>query len=134
MADTFVGATLTLATSATTFEIMEGSKDASSVEEIDTTHVGTTGGYRTYIPGEIIEGGSYNFTVIFDPDAGETDFVGVSQTITITYPVPSGGSTGATWAFTGFVSEFGQELPLDDKMTAEMKIKVAGQITQTDST
>ena len=134
MADTFFGATLTLATSATSFEIMEGSKDASSVEVIDTSYIGTTGGYRTKIPGDLIDGGAYTFTVLYDPNDGETDFVGVSQTCTVTYPIPTGGSTGATWAFTGFVSEYSQELPLDDKMTAEVTLTVGGQITQNDST
>ena len=84
MADTFFGATLTLATSATSFEIMEGSKDASSVEVIDTSYIGTTGGYRTKIPGDLIDGGAYTFTVLYDPNEGETDFVGVRQTCTVT--------------------------------------------------
>lgn len=131
MADTFFGASLTLATSGETFQILEGSKDASSVEMVDTTHTGTSGSYRTKIPTDLIDGGSYNFTIILDPDNDETNFVGVQQTVTVTYPIPSGLTNGATWQFSGTISEYTQELPMDDKMTAEITISVDGAITIT---
>ncbi len=131
MADTFFGASLTLATSGETFQILEGSKDASTVETFETTHTGTSGSYKTKGMTDMIDGGSYSFTVILDPDTDETNFLGVSQTCTVTYPVPTGLTNGATWAFTGGIVEYGQELPMDDKMTAEISVSVNGAITIT---
>ncbi len=132
MADTFFGASLTLATSGETFQIIEASKDGTTVEMIDTSHIGTSGGYKTKIPSDLKDGGAWEFKIIFDPDTDETNFVGVQQTCTVTFPVPSGLSSGATWAWSGTIQEHPIEtLSMEEMMTASITVSVDGAITIT---
>jgi len=132
--DPFFGGSLTFATStvdSVTLGILSGSRSAVTVTDIDTSHIGTSGDNMTFIPADLVDGGTYDFDVMYDPDDDVDALVGVSQTITVTYPVPSGKSNGATVAFTGYINSWSQELPLDDKMTASISIKVATDPTHT---
>ncbi len=133
MADTFFGGSITLGTTGESFQILEGDRSGMSVEDIDVKHGAVTDGFIPYIPSDLVEGGEYSFTVMHDPDVDETNFVGVLQTITITYPLPAGKTTPATRSFTGYIKEYGESLPIDDKMTAEITVKVAGKVTVTPS-
>ncbi len=131
-ADTFFGGTITFGTSTVlSIDILSGGRSGVSSTDIETSHGGTTGGNKTYIPGDLIEPGSYDFDVLFDPEDDVDVLVAVSQTITITYPVPSGKTTGKKAAFTGWISSFDETLPIDDKMTASLSLKVAGAVTHT---
>lgn len=107
--------------------------DGPSVPTVDTTHLGTTG-FRTKIPGELQDGGEWTLDYIHDPD--EQPPVGVSQTITITQNAKTGQSSGATIAFTGFVSKWNVSIPSvdsgEDKMTSNITIVVGDDVTYTD--
>jgi len=133
MADTFFGGSIELSQGQVTFQILEGEQSGIAVEDIETTYTDQTDPWREYDPGDLIEGGEYSFTVIYDPDIDESSFLGKKQDITIRYPVPAGKTTGASRTFKGYVKEVGAKLPIDDKMTAEITIKVAGKVTVTPS-
>ena len=121
VADTFFGATIAFTTQSTlAFDIIEGGRSGVTSVDIETSHAGTSGGSKTYIPGDLIEGGTYEFTVAHDGDVDEDSFVGVSDTITITYPQPAGQMTAPTKAFTGWVNSYDEALPIEDRMTASM--------------
>ncbi len=47
----------------------------------------------------------------------------VPETITITFPTPAGGSSGATWVFTGKAVSFSANVPVEDKMTGTYVIQ-----------
>lgn len=134
--DTFFGGSITFGTStvlsgAGDVGILSGGRSAVTVEDIDTSHAGTSGDNKTYIPADLVEGGTYDFEVMYDPDDDIDALVGVSQTITITYPLPSGKMSAATCAFTGYINSWSEELPIDDKMTCSISIKVASDPTMT---
>ncbi len=131
--DTFFGGSITLGTTGENFRILEGDRSGMAVEDIDVSHGSITDGFKEYIPSDLVEGGEYSFTVLHDPDVDETNFVGVLQTITITYPLPAGKTTPAKRQFQGYIKDYGEALPIDDKMTAEITVKVAGKVTVTPS-
>lgn len=124
MADTGTGATIVFGTSAFTAEIMSMSGNDISRADIDDTHLTTTG-YRTYIPSDLLEGGTVEFEFAFDPDS-QPPIDGAAETITITFPIPAGDSSGATLAFTGYINNWSWSVPLEEKMTGSATIKVDG--------
>ena len=133
--DTFFGGTLAFGTSTVlSIEILSGSRTGMSIVDINTSTTITTGDSHTYIPGDLIEGGSYQFDVLYDPDDDMDALMGISQTITITYAVHSSKSTAVRKVFTGWINSFDEQLPLEDKLTASLGIKVASDVTHTAST
>lgn len=133
--DTFFGGTITFGTSTVlSVDILSGSRSGVTVDDIETSHATTSGDVKTYMAADLIEGGTYEFEVAFSPDDDVDSLLGVSNSITITYPVPSGGSTGATVVFTGYINGFDQDLPIDDRMTASLSLKVASDPVHTPST
>jgi hypothetical protein len=125
MADVGTGTTIAFATSSFTAEVMNINGNDISRPDINTTHMGTTG-YQTYIPGKLVEGGAIEMELNFDPDA-QPPIAGVSESITITFPTPAGGITGADVVFTGYVNSWSWADPVEDKMSADVSIKVDGQ-------
>lgn len=120
------GTTITFGTSAFSFELtdVQGS-DNDKREVIDSTHMGTSGGYVTKDPWDLRDGGSINveghFTGAQNPPSGAA-----KETITVDW-----GGTAKTWAFTGFMRNFVPKAPLRDKMTFSAVLEVAGAITKT---
>ena len=95
---------------------------------IDVTSLDSTGGYREFIGG-FRDGGSItlsmNFTMATYNDFNEDFESATLQTYSIVLP-----DTGATtFSFSGLVTELGMAIPLDDKVTSDVTIKVSGVIT-----
>lgn len=132
MADTGFGTTITFS-SGFLAEIRNITGPSMSREFIDTSHAGTTGGYRTYIPQDLADGGELEVEMLFDPDS-DPPIDGAAEAVTITWPMPSGGTTAATWAFQGALVGFDVTAPYDDLMTATARLKVLGEITVTAGT
>lgn len=97
-----------------------------------TSHLGTTAvgsnemSNATFIPGRIVDGGEMTLEVHWNPDKiipFEDDDTG--ETITITT------LEGATVVFSGFVTGFEINAPLDEVMTATITVKVSGAATVT---
>lgn len=102
-------------------------------EPLDTTHMGSTNGAMTFIPSDLENAGELTVELLFDPDDGPP-ITGAAETITVTFPIPAGGSTAATWACSGFLTSFEMTAPHDNLMTATATIKFSGEITFTDGT
>lgn len=124
MPDVGTGTTIAFATSSFSAEILSVNGNDISREDIDTTHMGTTN-YRTFMPSDLVDGGSIEMEINFDPDA-QPPVTAVPEQITITFPIPSGSSNGATLVFSGYVNNWSWSDPLEEKMTATMTIKVDG--------
>ncbi len=95
---------------------------------IDVTSLDSTGGYREFIGG-FRDGGSItlsmNFTMATYNDFNEDFESSALQTFSIVLP-----DTGATtFSFSGLVTDLGMAIPLDDKVTSDVTIKVSGVIT-----
>lgn len=105
-------------------EITSASWSGVTREQIESSHMGTTGG-RTYIPGTLYDSGSLEVGLIFDnPDAAwDTAMAAAAETVTVTF------SNGNTWAASGSMQEFEWTAPLEDRMTATATIKLSGDIT-----
>ena len=133
MADTGHGATLAFATSGFTAQYLSLGGSSSGREAIDTTHLGTTTG-RTFQPGDVVDNGELEGELFYDPDE-QPPFNSAAETVTLTYPLPSGGATAATEAFTGFITNWTKPtLSTDELMTSTITVKVSGDVTYTDST
>lgn len=122
MADVPHGTTITFGTSSFTAQITSIQSDGESRPVVDITHYGITGNRRK-MPGNLTDPGTISMTVLYDPNT-QPPIAGAVETITITFPVPSGGSTGATLAGTGFVSEWSWDATGGDEspMTADVTI------------
>lgn len=123
-ADIGTGTTITFGTSSFTAEIMSVNGNDITREDIDTTHMGTTN-YRTFIPADLVDGGSIELEINFDPDS-QPPIAGAAETITITFPLPAGQSTPADLEFSGYVNSWSWGVPNEEKMTATLTIKVDG--------
>ncbi len=122
MARVGTGTTITFGTSAFTAELLSLSGNDISREDIDVTHMGSTI-YREFIPSALIDGGSVDMEILWDPD-DQPPIEGVAETITIEFPSPL--TTGAKLVFTGYVNSWSWGGPLEDKMTANFTMKIDG--------
>lgn len=114
--DVGTGISLTFGTSGFSAELLSVNHNAISREGVDTTHMGSTMN-REMIPVDLVNPGTVDFEIHFDPDA-QPPISDSAETLTITFPNPSGGTSGATLEGTGFVTEWAFTSPLEDKMTA----------------
>lgn len=125
------GSTITFATSGFTASIRSFNPASMSRDAIDDSHAGTTGKFRTFCAG-MIDMGELTIDIIFDPDT-DPPIDGAAETITITFPTPSGQSTPADWEFTGFMTAYNPTVPFDGLLTASVTVKISGDITYTAS-
>lgn len=128
MADVGTGTTITFGTSSFTAEVMSLAGNDITREDIDVTHMGSTN-YREFIPSDLADGGTIEMEINFDPD-DQPPITGAAETITITFPLPSGQSTPADLEFTGYVNSWSWNAPLEENMTATITIKVDGVTTE----
>lgn len=134
MAATDVGFGISITFSSGFFaEIIDVSWSGMTREPVETTHSGTTGGFATFIPSDIIDHGEITVTINFDPDT-DPPIDSAAETCTITFPTPAGGSTGATWAASAFMTGASQAFPIGDRMTQDLTLKVSGDVTYVDAT
>jgi hypothetical protein len=119
------GTTLVLASTSLSAEKLNVSGSSNfAVDKIPSTHLGTTTA-KTYVPGDLYDGGEFNMEIHWLGDVAPTTHVRIIQTITIDW-----GGSGKTWAFTGYIDEWTPTASLHEKMTAAVKITVAGAITE----
>ncbi len=132
MADVGTGATITFGTSGFSASIISMEWGGLTREDVDTTHLGTTTA-MTYIPGDLYDPGDLTITFQYDPDT-QAPITAAAETITITYPIPSGLSSGATHAGTGYINSFTPgSLTVDELMEAEAVVKFSGAISFVDA-
>lgn len=127
--DNGTGASITFGTSGFTANLTAINGEGIERASIETTHLGTTTA-RTFMGGDLFDPGNVSLELQFDPD-NKPPFTGASETITVTFPLSSGGSTAATWAASGFVTGFDYGAPLEELMTGTMTVKLSGDITVT---
>jgi predicted secreted protein len=95
---------------------------------IDTTHLATEGGYRTFITG-FRDAGTLTFTMNFTRDSFEllkTDFES-DDAVDFELVLPDEDNT--SFEFSGLVTEMPLTIPTDDKITNSVTIKISGAIT-----
>lgn len=128
--DNGTGGTITFGTSGFTANISNINWDGMERASIATSHLGTTTAH-TFIPGDLYDPGELSLDIQFDPDEFPP-INSAAETITVTYPLSSGGTTAANWAATGFVTGASHVVPLEALMTGTITVKLSGAITNTD--
>lgn len=90
--DTAFGTTLTFGTSTAlnSLKVMAVRVNGISREDVDTSHLGTTG-YKTYQPSDLIEGGTIDIDFQYDPTV-VIPHSAAAETLTI---APGGQTSGA---------------------------------------
>ena len=118
------GMTLTFATaSGYVPDIISYSKDGETADDVETSDLSTLD-FRTYEPGFLVEGGTYTFELQLD-----TTFVrlatGLTDTVTITYPISVSGNTAATEIFQGYINSYSESGGINELISATLVLKVA---------
>ena len=125
MADTGHGATITFGTSSWTGNIIDITPPVHTRQEIDSTHL-TSSTYEETIVGDLVKLEPSPITFEFDADE-PLPYSAADELITITFPVPAGGSTGAKFAGDGRFTSFSPpQLATNQKMVASGVISWAG--------
>jgi hypothetical protein len=126
--DTATGTTLVATTSSTFVPKITSIKlNGEEVVILPTSHLGTTGTHTAMV-GDLKSRVTYDVDGDYNPSL--TYPTGVSETWTLTGPIPSGGTTGATIAFTGTLQGHGAVLTLEEKMTTTFRIEALGAATR----
>lgn len=99
-----------------------------SRDVIDVTNLDSTGGYREFIAG-FRDGGEVTLNMNFTKttfDLMKEDF---DSDVLNDYRIvlPDVGNT--TFSFSGLVTGIGMAIPMADKITADTKIKISGELT-----
>ena len=131
-ADLGTGTTVAFLTS--NFQALVTSVDWSGISRVavETTNLATSTA-KTFVPGDLYDGGTIRLGIQFDPD----DFppiTSAAEMVKVTYPIPSGGSTAANWSASAFVTTYGAGVTVEGLMSANLELKVSGAITRTAST
>jgi len=108
-----------------------------SKDTIDTTHMGTADEFRTFLGG-LRDAGSITLDVqvdLADADASKhLELLGALEDDDTPRAMTCQLGTTAIFSFSGLVTEFSTEAPLDDKQTASITIKISGKPTIADVT
>ena len=123
--DVGTGTTIVFGTSAFEAHLLSVNGTDITRAVVDSTHMGTTG-ERTKIFGDLFDPGSVECEIALDPDA-QPPIGAAVETITITFPIPTGMATGANIAGTGACTAWSWGDPLEDKMTATMTVTWDGE-------
>lgn len=100
----------------------------------DSSHMASTNGWRTFLPGDLKDPGALSLDLLFDKNyAGmKTNIASAAETVTVTTPTHAGGSSGGSYAASGFMTTFEFGAPMDGMMTAKATVKFTGEPTGTD--
>ena len=134
------GATVAFGTSAFTSNIPADAEitwSGFTRDAIETTTMAVAAagagkvGNRTFIPSRKVDPGSISFPVQFNPD-DDPPMQGdeAVETITIQFKASGGDTTGGKWAADGFMVSFNPSN--GDPMTADVEVKLSGNVTITD--
>jgi len=126
MADVGTGTTITFATSSFSAVVLNVSQDGISRPAKESTSMATTN-YREFIPGRLIDGGTIEIEMLYDPEA-QPPIAGAAESIVIEFPTTL--TTGAKLTFTGFATDWSWGDPVEELMTSTVTIKVDGVTTE----
>ena len=92
----------------------------------DTTALDTTGGYKTFI-GAFRDAGTVSLAMNFTRDTYEQMKDDFESDDTQNYEIVLPDDENTTLEFEGLVTELPLTIPTDDKITADVTIKISGQ-------
>jgi predicted secreted protein len=125
MAKLGCGATLTGSVNGAFAEIMSINLPDQKRDDIDVTTMDSTDMWREFIPG-LKDAGSLTMQLLFEKanySKVQTAFAGNPETWTIGIP------DGSTFSCSGYLNANGGEIPLDEKITQSVTLKLSGKPT-----
>ncbi len=121
---TGMGTTIAFGTQTTfTPEVVSVSHNGVTVEDVETSHMGTTGS-KTYIAADLKEGGELSFDIHFLGSQNPT--IGAApETVTVDW-----SGAGDTWTFSGYIKSFSASANMGPElMSGTIVVKCAGAVT-----
>ncbi len=118
------GTTVVFGTSAFSANLLSLTGPNEERVSVDATHMAST--TMEFIPGELVDGGDADLELEFD-GAFAPPISGATETITIDY---GGEGTGKKYTFSAFITAVSPTIPLEDRMTATVSLKVTGAVTK----
>ena len=135
---TFYGASVAF-TAATTLtgNIKSVKWSGLSRKEVDTTHLLSTNGMMTYIPGDMIEGGDVEIEAQYSTQLDYQALLIANRCDTVTITFPKRGTTcgaalattAASIAFSVAILSAEPDFSNDNLLTIKFKLKISGSIT-----
>lgn len=107
-------------------EVTSISSASFSQDAIDATNMDSTDGYREFIGG-LRDAGEVSITINYIPSASDVIIAAFASTTLKTYKITHPNSV--TLTFTGIVTSYQPDVPLDDKMSATATFKISGKPT-----
>lgn len=96
---------------------------------IDVTSLDSTGGFREFIAG-FRDGGTVSLTMNFTRATYDVVFADFEDDEPHYYEIVLPDDVHTSFEFCGYVTELPLEIPTDDKITANVTIKVSGKVTK----
>ena len=127
MAGIGTGSTLDISSWPATVDIISIEVSGVSRESVESSTLGTSGG-KTFIAGDLYDPGTVEIEYLLDPDTLNADQPPISTaaaTLTITL-ARDVATSDSTFTATGFMTEWGMSIPLEDRMTATGTFKLTG--------
>lgn len=114
-------------------EVISITPPSAEIDQVDVTHMSSPNRYREFIDG-LIDGGEMSFDINFIPGNSDDDRIfellalptGVSHARNCRVSFPN----GVTWTFSGVLTNYEPDVPVDDRMTATVTFKVNGAISR----
>ncbi len=95
---------------------------------IDVTSLDSTGGYREFITG-FRDAGTVTLNMNFTRSGWETMQTDFESDTAVNYEIVLPDAENTTIEFQGLVTECPLDIPMDNKITCSIVIKISGQIT-----
>jgi predicted secreted protein len=109
-------------------EVTEITGPGMSRSIIDTTHLATEGGYRTFITG-FRDAGTLSLTMNFGRETYELLKADFESNDPSDYELILPDEDKTSFEFSGLVTEIPLSIPTDDKITNSVTIQISGQVT-----
>lgn len=123
------GTTILFGTSAFSANLLAINGFGFSRAAIETTRMNTSTN-RTFMPEDLVDRGELELELEFDPSL-TPPIASAAETVTITFPVPSGLTTGATWAASCFATNYSGAVRIAERMQCTLTLKISGAVTIT---
>ena len=108
-------------------EVLHIGGPSMSRDTIETTSLDNTDGYRTFM-GALRDGGDVPFSMIFARDEYDSMKDDFEDDNPQNYEIVLADAVQTSWEFEGLVTELPLDVPIDDKITCDIVIKISGKV------
>lgn len=114
-------------------EVTSITPPSDKIDTVDVTHMKSPNATREFVGG-LIDPGEASFELNFVPGStSDTKIQAIKaarQKVSwrVTFPIIAPAVAGVTWTFSGLITGYETDIPLDDKMTGTVSIKVSGSV------